>query len=264
MAYYAIPDIHGNYDGLLIAIDLVMQTFNKDEDTLIFLGDYVDRGPKSFEVLTYLKELQEKLGSDKVVCLIGNHDQMLNSWAHYHHSIKALENDKTLSTVKSFLGDSYSSHEIYLSDDYKILSKLTGADLSGEISNKILSENEELFKWLESLPLYHDLIEEENILFVHAGIEEEVLGETWKTWTSKQDFTWKYPASRGKNPYGFNIVAGHVNVHKLWMFKDEPCFEIMKSGHHIYVDGGSPWNPILNVLKIENGEFFDLVHNQKL
>jgi serine/threonine protein phosphatase 1 len=71
MRILAIGDIHGYLsalDALLAAVD------PQPEDSLIFLGDYVDRGPSSRGVLDRVIELEKKR---RVVCLRGNHEQMM-------------------------------------------------------------------------------------------------------------------------------------------------------------------------------------------
>ena len=52
---FAIGDIHGELDQLFKLLSC-LPTLDK-EDTLIFLGDYVDRGPKSKQVVDYLRNL---------------------------------------------------------------------------------------------------------------------------------------------------------------------------------------------------------------
>ena len=67
----AIGDIHGHsqaLDAILAAID------PKPDDTLIFLGDYVDRGPNSKGVLDRLIDLKKRFN---VVALRGNHEEMM-------------------------------------------------------------------------------------------------------------------------------------------------------------------------------------------
>ncbi|BDA81601.1 serine/threonine protein phosphatase [Staphylococcus phage vB_SsapH-Golestan-100] len=71
MAIYVIPDIHGEYGKLMT----VMDTINKErrpEDTIVFLGDYIDRGKRSKDVVNYVFDLVAN--DDNVVALLGNHD----------------------------------------------------------------------------------------------------------------------------------------------------------------------------------------------
>lgn len=66
MATYAIGDIQGCYDELMALLQLI--EFNPNKDALWLTGDLVNRGPKSLEVLRFLKALPKS----KIV--LGNHD----------------------------------------------------------------------------------------------------------------------------------------------------------------------------------------------
>lgn len=71
---YEISDIHGYYDEMIETLNFVDLDSNKD-NKLIFLGDYVNRGPKSCQVLYKIKDLEETY-PQQIIVLIGNHDQM--------------------------------------------------------------------------------------------------------------------------------------------------------------------------------------------
>ena len=64
----AFGDIHGCSKALDTLLELVAP---QDDDTLIFLGDYIDRGPDSRGVLQRLAELSQR---PNFVALLGNHD----------------------------------------------------------------------------------------------------------------------------------------------------------------------------------------------
>jgi len=68
---YAFGDVHGEYFKLKYLIDKI---YIKNEDTLVFLGDYIDRGKYTFEVIDYLIKLDEKYNC---VFVKGNHEAML-------------------------------------------------------------------------------------------------------------------------------------------------------------------------------------------
>jgi serine/threonine protein phosphatase 1 len=72
----AIGDIHGcltAFESLLSTIDV------RADDTLVTLGDYVDRGPGSKEVLEKLMALQNECN---LITLRGNHEQMMLQARH--------------------------------------------------------------------------------------------------------------------------------------------------------------------------------------
>jgi len=67
----AVGDIH----GCLPALETLLATVQpQPDDTLVALGDYVDRGPKSREVIERLIQLQRQC---RLIPLLGNHDQMM-------------------------------------------------------------------------------------------------------------------------------------------------------------------------------------------
>ena len=67
----AIGDIHGHSDALASLVRLINP---QPDDTLVFLGDYIDRGPDSKGVLNQLIELADRC---RLVPLKGNHEEMM-------------------------------------------------------------------------------------------------------------------------------------------------------------------------------------------
>jgi len=67
----AIGDIHGSESALRATIDAVAP---QTDDTIITLGDCVDRGPHSRQVIEFLLELRNRC---RLVCLLGNHEEMM-------------------------------------------------------------------------------------------------------------------------------------------------------------------------------------------
>ena len=66
MAVWVTTDLHGNYD-----LWEQIKNFLKEDDTLIYLGDAIDRGDRGFEIF------MEMLEHPQVVFLKGNHEDML-------------------------------------------------------------------------------------------------------------------------------------------------------------------------------------------
>ena len=62
-----IGDVHGHYDGLMRLLEAIAPS---DEDSVYFLGDLIDRGTQSAQVVKFVKQ-------SSYHCLLGNHEQML-------------------------------------------------------------------------------------------------------------------------------------------------------------------------------------------
>lgn len=62
-----IGDVHGHYDGLMILLEAIAPDAN---DQVYFLGDLIDRGPQSAQVVNFVQQSSYQ-------CLLGNHEQML-------------------------------------------------------------------------------------------------------------------------------------------------------------------------------------------
>lgn len=77
MARYVIGDIHGCLSELSRLIGALPLTRN---DLVVFLGDYIDRGPDSQAVVSYLLSLKAAYDGVEFVFLKGNHEDMFLSY----------------------------------------------------------------------------------------------------------------------------------------------------------------------------------------
>jgi serine/threonine protein phosphatase 1 len=98
MATIAIGDIHGN----LAALNDLLERIEPElcaEDTVVFLGDYIDRGPDSRRCIDKILDLRSTTKAD-VVTLLGNHEDWLlityrdfrsHSWILGMHGLKTVQ-----------------------------------------------------------------------------------------------------------------------------------------------------------------------------
>lgn len=134
---FAIGDIHGCFNSLKQLVKEKIQITKTDK--VILLGDYIDRGPRSKEVIDYIIELKEK-GFD-IIPLKGNHEAMLLDAFMDDDLLSRWIHNGGIETLKSF----------------------------GIISlNQLETKYLEFFK---NLQLYFEL---EDYLFVHAGFNDEI------------------------------------------------------------------------------------------
>ncbi len=70
---FAVGDIHGFHDRLIVLMERL--SLDQETDTLVFLGDYINRGPDSRKVIETLIELRAQCA--RTVFLMGNHEEML-------------------------------------------------------------------------------------------------------------------------------------------------------------------------------------------
>jgi len=156
---YAVSDIHGNLNGFVLAavqagiIDANLNWIAGDS-TLVNLGDGIDRGPQSREVIDLLIKLcrQAKEAGGLVKLLMGNHCAMLldgrTSFGWYDCWIK----NGGFNCIESYsflLADKHGEYDYWDQDNAK----------------KIYEYHREYFDALEEFCVI------DNNLFVHAGVE---------------------------------------------------------------------------------------------
>lgn len=131
MKTLVIGDTHGCLEELQALLKKAKPDLNRER--LVMLGDYIDRGPQSYELIQYLQKLQLNYGKEKVVLLRGNHEQMAID--HFEHADPNCWSNGFGETMNSF-----ARHQ---------------ADIK------------EAFRFFKSLPLY---FEDEQFIYVHAGL----------------------------------------------------------------------------------------------
>ena len=180
MATFIIPDIHGCIKTLKCLIEEHVRPVYSD--TLVFLGDYIDRGPHSAATVSYLIELKQKGYS--VVPIRGNHEQMLLNTLYNLKSAELWMRSGGSSTLASY--PSWTNEE-------------------GQPLDEIIPEEHVAF--LLSMPNYHKLTD--SVYAVHGGIVFPIT----ETDDSLQRMLWLRPWECEESiPLGNTVIHGHTPV----------------------------------------------------
>lgn len=147
---FIVGDIHGE----LHRLKKLLTKWNQKEETLIFLGDYFNRGLEGWQVIQYIKDLVEK--NKNVIALQGNHEEIF------------LDVIKNPYMLESYLHGNTEGLSTLL--DYKKVNKL---DIIDELTlwNHMVENEEETIQFIRDLPTYKGW---NKYLFVHAGVDTEI------------------------------------------------------------------------------------------
>jgi len=176
MLTYAIGDIHGRHDLLRRLLEEIYGHASGRPHRLVFLGDYIDRGPDSAAVVADVRRLQAE-ASGRVVALMGNHEAMLLAAVRHPKSagMQWLANGG-LATLASY-----------------------DAAAPGDIPADVVA-------WMATLPTSY---EDEWRYFVHAGV---MPGRPLSA-QSEMDKIWiREPFLYNEYDFGKHVVHGHTPV----------------------------------------------------
>ena len=175
--YIAIGDIHGDIKKLQRLLAAVETLYN--DQKIVFLGDYVDKGPNSKEVIDLLLEVKFKYKS-KCVFLIGNHDiSMLNAY-----------NEPQSQIARAWINKMYGH------------TTLTSYGWDGAIpfNTNIIPDNH--IEFLDSCTMHFETSE---LFFCHAGANiTKPLNEQ-----NDIDLLWSRPRE-GQEKFHKTIIHGHT------------------------------------------------------
>jgi serine/threonine protein phosphatase 1 len=83
---YVVGDIHGCADELkIMLVHLESHESLSDDDLIVFIGDYIDRGPKSKQVIDELIAFHSR--HPQAIFLRGNHEDMLLDFLGYEGTL---------------------------------------------------------------------------------------------------------------------------------------------------------------------------------
>ncbi len=100
MATIAVGDVHGNLAALADVLDQLRSDVERT-DTVVFLGDYIDRGVDSKGCIDAILRFRNEVDAD-VIALMGNHEDWLLRTFHDHRRHSWLLGMEALDTVRSY------------------------------------------------------------------------------------------------------------------------------------------------------------------
>lgn len=235
--FYIIGDVHGRLDLLQSAL----REWDRKNEQLILMGDYVGYGPYSKQTLVELNYLQEQYGA---IALRGNHDQFLleflldpnpecfpkNTWASRGRP----------QLLKSFLGDDASTWS------------------NAQIHQTFWDRYPKLASWIKAMPLFY---ETEQFIFVHAGIDFGM--RDWRKDTTDNLLTRRSDFINGRNATTKTVIFGHSRTGVLRgmeagqnksdlianPFLDDRVW-VSPCGTKLGVDGGAVFGGLLHGLHV--------------
>lgn len=188
-AYFVVGDIHGMHHQLTQLLERAKGRISRDMswNVLVFLGDYVDRGPQSAQVVDTIMELQRKPGIWKeVIALRGNHEQMM------------------VDAVKT--GDP---------QDHFFWTRNGGRDTMNSYGvQNTWDVPKEPVEWMAGLPTRY--IDKENrVIFVHGGFfpsQYPEFSDDVAMWTRTETFFNSPNGVEWNNPMldGYTVFHGHT------------------------------------------------------
>ena len=257
---YAVGDIHGQLEKLKEVHDLIEDDRTREggADTVVHVGDLVDRGPDSAGVLAYL--IEGVAAGQPWIVLKGNHDRMMSmylqetpkrdmrlraefEWLHPRLGGQTTLASYGLELVENSEGPVWYRWINSLKRPTPDISAMT-QELHAAAQDAIPASH---VAFLNSLPTYHQT---PGILFVHAGIRPGIpLSEQ-----SEDDLLWiRQEFENHRRPHESLIIHGHT-----------PVDEVTHFGNRINIDTGAAYGRKLSVIVVEAGQFWQLAKSGRV
>lgn len=235
---FAVGDIHGDLDALEHVLAKLPPL--DAEDTVVLLGDYIDRGPHSAQVIEFVRKELPKRVPAKVVALRGNHeDGWLRVASGGWPEFVIPHPNGCLAMLRSYQGKVIGEDELASRDDLALMQ--LGDFIPGEVLD-----------WMEKLPFWY---EDEHAIYVHAGLVEkngrwlhpsETDNPTQLLWVRTMRF---FEGYRGKR-----VVCGHTATEnlppELSSFTPEDPLDMWVGENVCVIDTGCGKGGFLTVLEL--------------
>jgi serine/threonine protein phosphatase 1 len=188
---FAIGDIHGcisHLDKLMAQLDI-----DAGEDALIFVGDYIDRGPDSKGVIDAILDIRKNIRN--VVCLSGNHEDMFLNYCLDGRDEDLYMKNGGIHTLASYGFSREGTEELILPESHR--------------------------EFFSTLRTYH---ETDDYIFVHAGLRPGIPLQQ----QDREDLLW-IRFEFINSPYDFDktVVYGHtpISLNKPLIDRNKICID---------------------------------------
>jgi len=252
---FAIGDIHGDFAALQALLGKLPPLHAAD--TLVFLGDYVDRGPDSARILRFLRREIRARVACKVVILRGNHeDGWLRVRAGGWPEFVLPPQNGCLATYLSY------------SHGADARQGLAGSHLAGTLPSSLDLQNmqdasffpDEDLAFLAAMPHYY---EDEHAIYVHAGLPEiapgvfqhprDVAEPALLLWVRTLRFFTKYD--------GKQVVVGHTSTDclppELSEYTPEDPLDMWQRGKVLAIDTGCGKGGFLTAVELPSKRVYE-------
>ncbi|HEY6802525.1 MAG TPA: metallophosphoesterase family protein [Pyrinomonadaceae bacterium] len=204
MKTYVVGDIHGRCAQLQNLLDMLPR--DSATDTLVFLGDLIDRGADSPGCVDHIMKLRRE-NPARVICLRGNHEQMLMDFL-----------DGTSNIWLSPVTGGERTFEQYTGRQVIVDSERDLEDLRHALEESLPSEH---LEFMNATPLFH---EDEHAIYVHAGLDEgkhpRESSQSSLLWMRDMDFYKNYrgkPCVFGHTPTPLLPLRGRLGRHGIYI-----------------------------------------------
>lgn len=222
---YAIGDLHGRLDlakRLVSQIILDVGDFPRSKVTIVFLGDYIDRGPDSAGCIQFLMDgPPPELQGCQWICLKGNHEDILQRFLTDTSIGERWVRNGALDTIRSYGA---------------LAQELDPANITAlqATLERVLPEDH--LRWIARLPTCHQA---GDYIFVHAGLRPGTKFED----QDPRDMMWireEFTFAPAPFPEGM-VVHGHTIVERPEL-----------RPHRIGIDTGAYRSGVLTAIVLED------------
>jgi Calcineurin-like phosphoesterase len=204
MKTFVVGDIHGRCAQLLNLLDMLPRDPNSD--TLVFLGDLIDRGADAPGCVDHILKMCSE-NPERVVCLRGNHEQMMMDF---------LEGTSNIWLTAVAGGER--TFEQYTGQPVRVGSEQDLENMRHALQQSLPSPH---LDFIQNTPYYH---EDDYAIYVHAGLDEgkhpRESSPMALLWMRDMDFYKNYrgkPCVFGHTPTPLLPLRGRLGRHGIYI-----------------------------------------------